>query len=126
MYRSVLTGAFHDSGQRTNPHNEVSVSMDVRRVALSVAGLGVGFVGLGLAVTPWLGSTELARCRTYGAPAFRGIDGWMLVGYDGCNEIRFSLFAALGFVLLLGAGVIGATYLYQRRLRPYITKTDTS
>ena len=100
--------------------------MDGRRVALAVAGLGFGFVGLGLAVTPWLGSTELALCRTYGAPAFRGIDEWMLVGYDGCNEVRFSLFAAIGFGLLFGAGVIGATSLYQRRVRPYLTNTDTN
>ncbi len=100
--------------------------MDLRRVALAVAGLGFGFVGLGLAVTPWLGSTELARCRTYGAPAFRGVDEWMLVAYDGCNEIRFSLFVAIGFVLLLGAGVIGATYLYQSRSHPYISKTDAN
>ena len=98
--------------------------MDLRRVTMAVAGLGVGFVGLGLAVTPWLGSTELARCRTYGAPAFRGINGWMLVGYDGCNEIRFSLFAAIGLVLLSGAGVIGAAYLYQNRVRPYIAKMN--
>jgi drug/metabolite transporter (DMT)-like permease len=100
--------------------------MDVRRVAMAVAGLGVGFVGLGLAVTPWLGGTETARCRTYGAPAFRGIDGWMLVGDDGCNEIRFSLFAAIGFVLLVGAGVIGAAYLYQNRVRPYIAKMNSN
>jgi hypothetical protein len=100
--------------------------MDVRRVALAIAGLGVGFVGLGLAVTPWLGSTELARCRTYGAPAFRGIDGWMLVGYDGCNEVRFSLFAAIGLVLLFGAGAVGAAYLYQSRVRPYITEMNAN
>lgn len=84
--------------------------MVLRRATVLSTAAGFLFVVLGFITTPGLGGRTVMACSTSSAPAFRGIrfSDVTLVWYDGCNVWTFSLFAALGGLLLIGAVVSGS------------------